>query len=101
MAGGEGGADLFGWLDRAGVGKSLGDAGFEQFVEQSFLAVERAEARADYLADRSVAARFDAFVRGAGKRAEGDGDAFFGARCNDGPPMTLSYHGVLAVVKLL
>lgn len=101
MAGGQSRADVFGGLDGAGVGEGFGDAGLEQFVEQGFLAVERAEARTHNLADRGVAARLDALVRGAGERAESDGDGLFGAGCHAGSPMTLSYHELVVGVKLL
>lgn len=52
VTGGEAGADLLGRLDGSRVGEGFGDARLEQFVEQRFLAVERAQARADDFADR-------------------------------------------------
>jgi len=69
VAGGKAAADRFGGLGRAGVGESFGDSGLEPFVEQSFLAMERAQAGADDLADQGGAARFDAIPRrgGAGR----------------------------------
>lgn len=70
MAGGKAPADIFGGLDRAGVGEGFGDAGLAPFVEQGFLTIERAQACAEDLAHRGGAARFDAIPRRGGERTE-------------------------------